>query len=116
MQIISWLSVFYYCLFGVFVFYQQLHLRNFRGSSKGFEIVLSLSAFAGTITGLSYLVYYGWSVAWWAPIPILLVGLLFTGVGVLIERIFGVFMLSLAGFIGWPLCAYAMFKHIPQLT
>jgi|UniRef100_UPI003784D08C hypothetical protein len=123
MQSISWLSVLFYCLFGMFVFYQQLqvrgfethpHLRGFRGSSQGFETILKFSAFAGRITGLVYLIYYGWTVVWWAPIPIYVVGLLFPIVGVFVERLLGSFALSLLGFIGWPLCAFAMFTHIPS--
>lgn len=98
----------------MFVYYQQLHVRDFRGSSKGFEFILSLSAFAGMIVGLSYLLYYGWTVVWWAPIPIFVAGLLFTIVGVGLERLLGPFTLSLLGFIGWPLCAIAMFKHVPN--
>jgi len=98
----------------MFVFYQQLHARNFRGSSKGFEAILMLSAFSGMITGLSYLIYYGWTVVWWVPIPIFVVGLLFTIVGAFVERLLGPIVLSLLGFIGWPLCAVAMFKYIPN--
>ena len=121
MQSISWLSVLFYCLFGMFVFYQQLqvrgfemhpHLRGLRGSSNGFEAILKLSVFAGRITGLAYLIYYGWTGVWWAPILIFVLGLLFTIVGVFVERLLGSFALSLLGFIGWPLCAFAMFKHI----
>jgi hypothetical protein len=114
MQSISWLSAFWYCLFSMFVYYQQIHVRDFRGASKGFELVLILSAFAGIVTGLSYLIYYGWTVVWWVPILIFVAGMLFTIVGVLIERLLGPFMLSLLGFIGWPLCAVAMFKYVPN--
>jgi len=73
-----------------------------------------LSAFSGMITGLSYLIYYGWTVVWWVPIPIFVVGLLFTIVGAFVERLLGPIVLSLLGFIGWPLCAVAMFKYIPN--
>jgi hypothetical protein len=70
MELLSWPSVFFYCIFGTFVYYQQLHLRDFQGASKGFEFILSISAFSGMITGLGYLIYYGWVVVWWAPIVI----------------------------------------------
>jgi len=64
MESLSWMSVLFYCLFGIFVYYQQLHVRDFQGASKAFEMVLSFSAFAGMITGLVYLIYYGWTVVW----------------------------------------------------
>lgn len=113
---ISWMSVLFYCLFGTFVYYQQLHVRDFQGASKAFELVLSLSALAGMVTGLGYLVYYGWVVVWWAPIMIFVIGLLFTFLGVFVELLLGKFTLSLLGFIGWPVCAYFMFHYVPVVA
>jgi hypothetical protein len=85
MENISWLSVLFYCLFGTFIYYQQLHVKDFRGASQIFGFMLSLSAFAGMITGLVYLIYYGWTVVWWAPMVIFIIGVLFTVVSILIE-------------------------------
>ncbi len=116
MESLSWMSALFYCLFGAFVYYQQLHVRDFQGASKTFELVLSISAFAGMITGLVYLVYYGWTVVWWAPIMIFVMGILFTFIGVVVERLLGKFTLSLLGFIGWPVCAYFMFHYLPRAT
>ena len=116
MESLSWMSVFFYCLFGTFVYYQQLHVRDFRGASKVFELVLSLSAFAGMITGLVYLIYYGWIVAWWAPIVIFVIGILFTFIGVVIEQLLGKFTLSFLGFIGWSVCVYFMFHYVPGVV
>lgn len=110
------MSVLYFCLFGNFVYYQQLHVRDFQGGSRVFELILSVSAFAGMITGLVYLIYYGWTVVWWAPVVIFIVGLLFTVVGVVIELLLGKFTLSLSGFIGWPVCAYFMFHYVPKVA
>ncbi len=55
MQTLSWTSIAFYCAFGVFVFYQQLHVKNFRGASQGFALALNLSALAGMLTGIAYL-------------------------------------------------------------
>ncbi len=114
MQALSWSSIFFYCAFSIFVFYQQLHVKNFQGASQVFAMVLSISAFAGMLVGLAYLAYYGWSVAWWTPLVILAIGLIATVVGAIAERIVGAMMLSLGGFIGWPICAYFMFHYIPK--
>jgi hypothetical protein len=100
-------------LFSIFVFYQQLHVKNFKGASQPFALVLNISAFAGMLTGLVYLVYYGWSVVWWAPIVIFVIGLIASSLGVLLERIIGSLALSLGGFIGWPVSAYFMFFYVP---
>jgi len=116
MQILSWPSILFYCVFGIFVFYQQLHVKNFRGASQSFELALNISAFAGMLTGLVYLLYYGWSVVWWAPIVIITIGLATSILGFLLERVAGSLALGVAGFIGWPVCAYFMFSYIPAAT
>ena len=113
MQILSWPSIAFYCAFSIFVFYQQLHVKNSQGASQSFALALNISAFAGMLTGLAYLVYYGWSVVWWAPILIFVIGLLASMLGFLVERVVGSLVLSLGGFIGWPLCAYFMFSYVP---
>lgn len=116
MESLSWMSVLFYCLFGTFVYYQQLHIRDFQGASKAFALLLSLSAFSGMITGVVYLIYYGWTVVWWAPMVIFVIGILFTFIGVFIEQLLGKFTLSFLGFIGWPVCAYFMFSYVPNAT
>lgn len=117
MQTFSWISIAFYCAFGIFAFYQQLHGKNFRGESQGFALALNISAFASMLTGIAYLIYYGWSVVWWAPIVIFIIGVLAAGIlGFLVERLFGALVLSLAGFVGWPLSAYFMFHYVPTAT
>ena len=115
MHTLSWPSITAYCAFGIFVFYQQLYVKNFRGASQTFALALiNISAFAGMLTGLAYLVYYGWVVAWWAPVVIFGIGLLASLLGFLLERAAGSLVLSLAGFVGWPVSAYFMFHYIPK--
>lgn len=103
-------------MFSIFVFYQQLHCKNFNGRSEAFGLLLSIFAFAGMITGFVYLVYYGWTVVWWAAVVTFLIGLLATIPGLLLERVFGKFTLSLLGFLIWPVCAYFMFALVPYGT
>lgn len=113
MQTLSWSSIAFYCAFSIFVFYQQLHGKDFRGASQSFGLALNTSAFAGMMTGLAYLLYYGWTVVWWAPVVILVIGLAATVVGLVLEKLVGAAALSASGFIGWPVCAYYMFSHVP---
>ena len=114
MSTLSAPSILFYCLFSIFVFYQQLHIKNFKGASQSFALFLSISAFAGMLTGIAYLVYYGWTVTWWAPVVILITGLVAAMLGPVLERLVGAFALSLAGFVGWPVSAYFMFHYIPK--
>jgi hypothetical protein len=115
-QSLSWASIGFYCLFGIFVFYQQLHLKNFRGASQGFALALGISAFLGMLTGVAYLIYYGWVVAWWAPLVIFVIGIVASFAGVLIEKAIGALTLSLIAFVGWPVSAYFMFEYVPRAT
>ena len=114
MQSLSWPSIGFYCLFGLFVFYQQLHVKNFRGASQQFALALNISALIGMLTGFAYLIYYGWSVVWWAPVVIFVIGLLSSMLAFAVERRIGAATLSLGGFIGWPVSAYFMFRYIPS--
>ena len=111
---LSWPSVGFYCLFGIFVFYQQLHGKNFQGSSRAFGLALNVSALFGTITALAYLVFYGWSVVWWAPFVIVILGIAAAFLGFVVERLVGALALSLCAFLGWPICAYFMFRYVPS--
>lgn len=111
----DFLNVLYYCLFGIFVYYQQLHLKSFMGSSHVFQFILSISVFVGFITGLVFLVIYGIKVVWWAPFILLFLSIFFTIIGVFIEKLVGKYTLSLLGFIVIPILAYLMFNSIPNL-
>lgn len=114
MTALSWPSIGFYCLFSIFLFYQRLHLKQFRGESQGFHALLATSAMVGTLTGIAYLLYYGWSVAWWAPIFIFLLGMGAGIASVAFEHLVGALTLSLVGFVGWPISAYFMFKLMPD--
>ena len=116
MQTLSWPSIASYCLFGIFIFYQQLHVKNFRGASQAFALALNISAFLGMLTGMAYLIYYGWSVVWWTPVVIFFIGIIISMFGLLIERVVGSLAISLSAFIGWPVCAFFMFHYVPVAT
>lgn len=113
LEIIPIKIILLYSFFKTFLFYQQLHFKNFRGASKLFEIILGLSVAIGTINGLIFLVYYGIKVVWWAPIILFVIGMLFQIIVNFIEVLVGRFTLSLVGFIGWPVCLYFLFTLIP---
>lgn len=113
MAAILWPSVGWYCVFGVFVYYQQLHGREFKGASQGFALALNLFGFAGMLAGFAYLGYYGWHVSWLGAIAAFILGVVAVIPSVLVERIVGKLTLSLAGFVVWPLAAYMMFHYIP---
>lgn len=114
MSSILWPSIGFYSLFSVFVYYQQLHSRDFNGASGALGFSLGLFGFAGMLTGFAYLGYYGWTVSWWGALLAFALGVAAILPGVLVERIVGKHTLSLAGFVVWPLAAYMMFSHLPK--
>lgn len=110
MKDVSTASIVAYCVFSLFVFYQQLHVKNFRGASQVFESILSLSALAGMATGLIYFALCWKKFGFWVAVLIFVIGLVATPVGFVVERLAGPLLLSLLGFVGWPLSAWLMFK------
>jgi uncharacterized membrane protein len=114
MGAISWPSIGWYCIFSTFVYYQQLHGKEFRGSSVVFGLVLNLFAFAGMLISFAYCIYYGWNVSWLGAIAAFIIGIFAMLPGMLVERIVGKLTLSLAGFVVCPLAAYMMFHYIPK--
>jgi hypothetical protein len=46
MQTLSLPSIVFYCGFSIFVFYQQLHVKNFQRASQSFALALNISAIA----------------------------------------------------------------------
>lgn len=113
---LPWAVVITYCLYSMFIFYQQLHAKNFRGDSQIFLSTLVVSGFTGMLTGLMFLVYYGFMVVWWAPFVLFGLGLACQFVSNIIEGLIGAFALSMLGFIGWPVCAFLMFTSVPDLN
>ena len=62
-------------------------MRDFQGESQLFNLLLTLSAFAGMLTGLACLLVYGWAVVWWAPVLIFLISVVAgTTVGVILDK------------------------------
>jgi hypothetical protein len=114
MGAISWPSIGYYCVFSIFVYYQKRHAQTFKGSSAVFGSVLTFFAIVGTLVGVSYLIYYGWTVSWWVPIVALLLGALAGAPAGMLENLVGALTFSLAGFVVWPLAAYMMFHYVPN--
>jgi hypothetical protein len=106
-------NILYYSFFGIFVYYQQLHVKNYAGASEIFRLTLTNFGFAGMITEIVFLIIYGIKVIWWAPIIIVIIRLLFIFVGILMEKLIGKFTISIIGFLAIPILAILMFKTMP---
>ncbi len=108
-----------FTLFGSFVFYQQKHVSTFRGASQAFLALLSFWALAGFLFEFGFLLYFGYRASVWSAIKLFGVSLLLWIPLMMVEvaisarvSLFTV-LLSFAGFIAMPVCAYLMVLAIP---
>ena len=110
-----WAVVIPYCLLSMFLYYQKLHAQHFRGASQTFWYILVFTGFIGMVTGIVFLIYYGFKVAWWAPLLLFVLGIGFQMLSTFFEDLIGMFAISMLGFVGWPICAILMFISVPNL-
>lgn len=113
MNAFSLQSVIFYYIFCIFLSVQVLHATDFRGYGKGAQLALNLSIALAAVTALAYLIYYGIVGTWWLPLILFVLGIIALSMGRNIRSIFSNWwILSLLGFIGWPVCAYMMFHYV----
>ena len=105
-----------YGIFSILVFYQQLHVKTFRGASQAFGMVLTVFAFLAMLTGLAFLIYYGYKVSWLGALGLFAIALLIKVVWFGIEAKLGIRdlapFLSIAGFAGIPVAGYFMWASV----
>lgn len=115
MGYLSFDNVGIFLILSTFIFYQQLHLKNFRGASKGFEALLGTSVLLGMVFSIGFLVYFGWSISWVGALAIFGVSIIGAGfIGAIAEKLFGGLPLSLLAFVAWPVCAYLLVTGLPK--
>jgi hypothetical protein len=107
-----------YTIFSFFLFYQQLHIKNFRGASQGFLSLLTAFAFVAMLSGFGFLIYYGYKVSWLGALAFFGISFVVKFVWFGIEAKLGLrnaaSFISIAGFIGIPVCAYFMWWGFPR--
>lgn len=109
------ISVAAYLGFSLFLYYQRLHLRDFRGGSAKAASALAMSTTIATLVGIGYLLASAWYVAWWMPLFLIALGIITVPlVGAILERAVGQFVISMAGFVGLPVCGVLMSWAIPR--
>lgn len=106
-----------YTIFSLFQFYQALHVKNFRGGSQSALLAINVSAFSGMIFSYGYLVFYGYSVAWYWPILLFAIAMIVKTIWFFIEAKLKltnhVAWVSLSGFVVLPVTAYILIKTVP---
>ncbi len=106
-----------YLIYSFFLFYQQLHLKKFKGASEVFSTILGLFALVGMIYGLGFLVYWGYSVSWLEAVVLFAASFAVKLVWFPIEAKLGMQnaypIFSLLGFIAMPVSGYFMWNSLP---
>ena len=106
-----------YTVFSFLGFYQKLHIKNFKGGSQGFLLMLNLFTLAATVFGIGFLLYYGYKVSWIEAAILFAIALIIQFVWFPIEAKLGLrnsyFIFSLSGFLVMPICAYFMWGSLP---
>lgn len=107
-----------YTLFSFFVFYQQLHVKNYRGASQGFGSFLTLFSFVAMLAGFAFLIYYSYQVSWLGALALFGISLAVKFVWFALEAKLGIRaaapFISLTGFLGIPVCAYFAWASFPR--
>lgn len=106
-----------YAAFSFFLFYQQLHIKNFRGSSEAFRAILVIFSFGGMLFGWVFLIYWGYKVSWLQAAVLFGIAFTIKTVWFPIEAKLGLrnsyWFFSLAGFIALPVSGYFMWAALP---
>lgn len=117
--LLPWRSILYFCLFTTFGGYQQDHARLYPGSSVTLLSVLRFYMPVTMVVMLAYLIYVAISTVWWVALIAFAAGMLIAGLGPA-DKVLGLIslryaepMLSMVGFVGLPVSAYLMFRHVP---
>lgn len=107
-----------YTLFTFFLFYQQLHVKNFQGASQGFLLLLNVFALVSMAGGFAFLVYYGYKVSWVGALGLFgiafMVKFVWFGLEAKLHIRHWAPFISMAGFIAIPVCAFFMWFGFPQ--
>ncbi len=109
--------VIIYSIFSLFQFYQALHIKNFRGSSQTFLLVLNVFAFFGMLFTYGFPIYFAFLSEWYWVL--VLFGLsfmlknLFFAVEVRIKKPELTTYLSIAGFAVLPASAFILINLLP---
>lgn len=106
-----------YSLYSLFLFYQQLHIKNFRGTSQGFLLLLNVFSIVTMLGGIAYLIYYGFKMSWLGTLGLVGIAFFIKFVWFGIEAKLGLRdaapFISIMGFIAVPICTFFMLKGIP---
>jgi hypothetical protein len=110
---LPWPVIIFYSVYSAFSAFQQFSVRDFRGRSEIYRLILGYFCVATTIFGIAFLVYYGFQTVWWAPFGLFVIGLFaYIPLG-FIEHFVPLWILALCSFVVIPTCAALLVLFTP---
>lgn len=110
---LPWSVVCLYATLAAFSAEQRFCIREFRGRSRLYGLLLGYWAGATMLFGVGYLVAYGMRVKWWAPFILYGIGLLVSMIVPWSERIVPTWIWAVLSFVGVPICAWFLIALLP---
>lgn len=112
---LPWNIVTLYTLFGVFASQQKFCLRDLKDESPAFQLAIGYFAVATSIFGFGFLIYYGYKIAWWAPLILFgLVVIAMIPVDIL-EKFIPLKIWGLASFVAVPILGFLLIENFPEI-
>jgi hypothetical protein len=75
-QHLPWSVVVAYAVYAIFAAQQKFCIRDFKGASHAYYLLLGYFGFFTSVFGIGFLIYYGFQTVWWAPLVLFALGLL----------------------------------------
>jgi hypothetical protein len=101
--------------YSIFLYYQQLHSRDFRGANELAGLALAIFALAAMLAGGAFLLYYGYTVSWLGALGLYASGLIARFIWFYIEARLGLrwaaVWISLTGFLAIPVLGYFVWQN-----
>src|SRR6266511_1954084 len=115
---LPWPVIVTYCVYAIFAAQQKFCIRDFRGRSQGYYLLLGYFAFFTSLFGVGFLIFYGVRTTWLASLVLFALGLLiyipFSTLELMIERVMPLPAWGLLSFITIPICATLLICFTPR--
>lgn len=92
---------------------QKVAIQLFRGRSRGYYHILMMFMAATSLFGIGYLVYYAFTVAWWAAVALFIIELLAFVILGFIGAFIPAWIIALSSFVTIPLLGLYLIHSIP---
>ena len=116
---LPWSILVTYCVYAMFAAQQKFCIRDFRGSSRGYYLLLGYFAFFTSLFGIGFLIFYATRTSWMASLALFAIGLLiyipFVKFEMMVEKFMPLYAWGLLSFVVIPICGALLIHFTPQV-